>query len=190
MSASSHGVFFWENIRQRFNYKLIEQFPNDSKKSPEIVDNSAIINEILPENKKLDALDKQQQELDRLFKKNRMSYSEYERLSYVIDNKKQPLIKRLEKLGYFEELDTEPDTQLDKQPDIELDTNFRTRLKNRIKTLIVKSFTKANIQSILLGVCRTLWITTQLAFTAIKMLVKGYAMIMVAVFGIIGALMS
>lgn len=200
MKSPSHGVFFWSNIRQVFPFDLIDEFPNSSpaisnnpKKLQKNSSNSELVGNILPENKKLDVLDKQQQELDRLFKNNSIGYSEYEKLSYIIDKKKEPLLVKLEKIGYFEEPDQvleELEEQFDEVLNQELDIEFKKSIGNRIKSFITSPNTQETIKSILTGTARTLWITTLLTIQALKMLIKGYMMLMGLVFGIIGALMS
>lgn len=201
-SAPSHGCYIFDHFKNNpmvFCDKISNStgISNNPKKLQKDSSNSELVGSILPENKKLDALDKQQQELDRLFKDNRIGYSEHEKLSYIIDKKKEPLLVKLEKIGYFEgpdqvleELDEQFDGVFNQELDIEIKKSIGDRMASKIHHWITKPSTKETIKSILTGTAKTLWITTLLTIQALKMMLKGYMMLMGLIFGIIGALMN
>jgi hypothetical protein len=96
--ASSQGSYFHYNIRQSFNYKNLGQveFPTEESKLNSLRDS------ILPENKKLEALDAKEQALDNLWNKGSIDIEEYNKLRSIIYQQKDVLIAKLEKKGYFD----------------------------------------------------------------------------------------
>lgn len=100
MKSNSHGVFFWENIRQKFPYELIS---NDSHIQPKPIHKPSVppTTTLFPENKRLDKLDKDEKELNNLFNKGKIDNDEYRIMLYAITIEKDKLIAKLEAKGYF-----------------------------------------------------------------------------------------
>ena len=94
--SPSVGRYFWENIRMVYPKKLLGKKPLGY-----LENKSNIINDILPENKKLDALDLQERKLYKAWQSGEIDYNQYDSLMNVISNQKDILITKLEKKGYF-----------------------------------------------------------------------------------------
>lgn len=104
MQAPSHGCFLWDHIRGQFPYRRLQ-----ADNSPQNV-----AHEICPELAKLDKLDTQELKADRDLRRCVITEEEHNRLVRVIAGKKEKLIKKLEKDGYF---DSDIDEELDYSDD-------------------------------------------------------------------------
>jgi hypothetical protein len=114
ISSPSHGVFFWENIRQRFHYDLL----NEAQAKPgkgNIEAPSSILSEIYPELVKLDKLDVKEKKLTNDFNKGRIPFGEYDRALVYIQTERDKLCTKLEKKGYFEQ-ELAPESGNDSKP--------------------------------------------------------------------------
>jgi hypothetical protein len=104
--SPSKGVFFHESIRQRFGT------PDNLGSIPIPTKNNikhSLINSILPENKKLDALDIKEQKLDKLWENGEIDIEEYNNLRAIILKEKDTLITKLTKKGYFSDQEDSPE---------------------------------------------------------------------------------
>jgi hypothetical protein len=102
LQSRSHGCFLWDHIRGKYHFRKLK--PNEDK--------SAISSIICPEQEKLNSLDDNEEELTKEFRKGLISKEEHTNLLNVIKTKRERLMKKLEKDGYFsEELEEEFDEQ-------------------------------------------------------------------------------
>lgn len=127
IASPSHGVYFWENIRQRFPYKLIDE-PNSGKQKP------TIVHSICPELVKLDKLDSDEEQLNKGLKARKISQDEYWQLLNVIQGKRDKLCIKLEKDGYFD--DKELEECLGNYP-AELKEVKQNKVKEILKALLI-----------------------------------------------------
>jgi hypothetical protein len=98
MRSNSHGTFFWAHIR--------EVFPFEGPKMVGInkpTDNTSIKYKINPELARLDKLDTQEAQLAKEYKKGAISDEEYYSALNSINVKRDKLINKLERDGYFSE---------------------------------------------------------------------------------------
>lgn len=96
MVAPSHGTFFYHRIRQKYPYKLIDEATNQKTKP-------SILNSICPESEKLNKLDEDEEKLKAELNKGTIDKEEFRRNVNVLNSKRDKLITKLEKAGYFDE---------------------------------------------------------------------------------------
>lgn len=108
MNSPSHGVYFYANIRQSFTYELVNEYsPVSPSNSPNLNANkkvgngSSIASKAVPELAKLDILDSQELSLTKELNRGLIDQNQYDNVLNVIKNKREKLIKKLEKDGYF-----------------------------------------------------------------------------------------
>lgn len=105
--AQSHGVFLWQNIRQRFPYSKIGNKPLGYLSQ---LDNPYY--ELFPDLAKLDKLDEQELKVRKQYEKGSISSKEFHRFMDILELKKEKVIVKLEKDGYsFDEDDDSQDSQ-------------------------------------------------------------------------------
>jgi hypothetical protein len=121
LKAGSHGTHFYHTIRQSFSFDLLDEDGNvirsggpskptgtstlNFKDKPILT--PSISNKAVPELAKLDALDVQEAQLNKELNKRIITQEQFNSVTTVIKNKRDKLIKKLEKDGYFPKEDIE-----------------------------------------------------------------------------------